>query len=190
MGKHDPANIFIVAEQFRSADKMLHMILRGELTAGGQPVPFEVSAPMVTCAAFAFELYLKCLVSMETGFPPPNTHKLDHLFAMLYPDTQTEIRKYFDANGTSTIAYIKNEFDRAGKPAPTIDFDYVLRVSGRAFPIARYLYEGLPGEEGWVAEIIMEGARAIILKRWPAWGKARQVAPAVVLDGPPIFPTH
>jgi hypothetical protein len=28
-----------------------------------------------------------------------------------------------------------------------------------AFPIARYLYEGLPAEQGWVAEVIMEGAR-------------------------------
>jgi len=190
MGKHDPANIFLVADQFRVTDKLLHMILRGELTYGKEPVPYEVSVPMVTCAAFAFELYLKCLISMETGAAPPNTHELDKLFARLHADTQKAIRDYFDANSVSTIAFIKGEFERARKPAPTIDFDYVLSVSRRAFPIARYIYEGLPAEQGWVAEMIMEGARSVIIKRFPHWEKARQVVPTIVLDGPPTSPTR
>ena len=53
-----------------------------------------------------------------------------------------------------------------------------------AFPIARYLYEGLPAEQGWVAEVIMEGARAVILKRFPHWKKARQTGPTIIRRRP------
>ena len=182
-GKHNPANIFVVAEQFRFADKMLHLMLDGELQYQGQRVPFDVSAPMVTCAAFALELYLKCLISMETGKAPPNRHECDYLFGLLHIDTQAAIRKYFHKEGGATIAFIESEFAKLGRPAPKIDFDYVLHASRRSFPIARYLYEGLPGEQGWVAEMIMEGARAVILKRFPRWKEARQKNPPVIRTG-------
>src|SRR5713101_6772909 len=105
MVQHDPANIFIVAEQFRGADKMLHMILGGELTYQGDPVPFEVSVPMVTRAAFALELYLKCLISMETGAAPPAKYECDYLFGLLHIATREQIRDYFDKNGAGTIAF-------------------------------------------------------------------------------------
>jgi len=182
--KHDPANIFTVAEQFRSADKMLNLMLRQELTYEGHPVPFDVSIPMVTCAAFALELYLKCLISMETGDRPPNTHDYVRLFGLLHNDSKTAIRNYFDKNSGDTVTVIKRAFEQSGRPAPTVDFDYVLSVSRRAFPIARYLYEGVPAEQGWVAETIMEGARRTILKRFPHWEKARLVSPLVVRTGP------
>lgn len=180
---HDPASIFIVAEQFRSADKMMHMILNGDLQFQGQTVSFDVSVPMVTCAAFALELYLKCLISMETGQAPPNKHEFDYLFKRLHADTQKAIREYFDRNSVDVVAFVKSEFAKAGKPAPTVDFDYVLGVSTRAFPIARYLYEGLPAEQGWLAEAIMEGTRAVILKRFPQWASGRQASPMIVRAG-------
>jgi hypothetical protein len=64
----DPADIFVVAEQFWRATQ----ILRGE-----QPQP---SSPPVVCAAFALELYLKCLIAMRPGATVPNDHNLKRLF--------------------------------------------------------------------------------------------------------------
>lgn len=182
--KHEAVNIFVVAEQFRIADKMLNLFLQGELTYRDQRLAYDVSTPMVTCAAFALELYLKCLISMETGNAPPNRHELDELFKLLHPDTQKSIRDYFDQNGGDTIAFVKAQFVKAQKSQPTINFDYILRTSRRAFPIVRYIYEGLPAEQGWLGEVVMEGARAIILKRFPHWKDARQSGPAIVRSVP------
>src|SRR5262249_11092561 len=101
MSKHDPANIFIVADQFRHASKILHLTLSGEMTIEGQRVPFDVQVPMVTYSAFALELYLKCLIAMETRTKPPGIHDLDKLFKKLNSDTQVKIRRHFDTTGAS-----------------------------------------------------------------------------------------
>ena len=183
MSKHEPSNIFVVADQFRHASKVLNLTLAGVMTLAGEKAPFDLQVPMVTSSAFALELYLKCLIAMETGKKPPEIHELDKLFERLHPDTRAGIRRHFDATGASTIAVIKGAFEQHGMAAPTIDFDYVLKASRRAFPLARYIYEGMPGEQGWVAEMIMEGARAVILERFPHWKHARQVSPSTVQDG-------
>jgi hypothetical protein len=184
MSKHDPANIFIVADQFRHASKILNLTISGDMIFQGQRAPFDVRVPMATCSAFALELYLKCLIAMETGKKPPEIHELDKLFTKLHNITQANIRRRFDAMSTSTIEFIKNAFASEGKAAPKIDFDYVMKASRRAFPVIRYIYEGMPGEQGWVAEMILEAARAVILERFPNWENARQANPTIVLDRP------
>jgi hypothetical protein len=183
MSKHSPSSIFVVAEQFRHASKVLNLTSAGVLTWHRERVPFDLQTPMVTCSAFALELYLKCLIAMETAEKPPEIHELDKLFKRLDQSTQAEIRRHFDATGASTTAFIKEAFEQHGMAAPAIDFDYVLQASRRAFPLARYIYEGMPGEQGWVAEMILEGARAAILERFPRWERARQVSPLTVQDG-------
>jgi hypothetical protein len=190
MSKHDPANIFIVADQFRHASKILHLTLSGDMTIEGQRAPVDVQVPMVTCSAFALELYLKCLIAMETRAKPPGIHEIDKLFKRLNSDTQAKIRRHFNITGASTIAFIKNAFAAEGKTAPKVDFDYVMKASSRAFLVTRYIYEGMPGGQGWVAEMILEAARAVILEQSPHWEIARQFSPTVVLDRSDTFPTH
>lgn len=72
---------------------------------------------------------------------------------------------------------------------PKLDFDYVLSGSKNAFTIMRYLYEGLPPGEGWLADYILEGARQAILARHPDWIRARQAAFAEVIVRP-TFQAH
>ena len=122
MSRHDPSNIFVVADQFRNASKVLNLALAGVVTMAAEKVPFDVQMPMATCSAFALELYLKCLIAMETGKKPPGIHELDKLFRKLHLDTQAKIRRHFDTTGDSTIAFIKGAFEQAGMVAPTIDF--------------------------------------------------------------------
>jgi HEPN domain-containing protein len=183
MSKHDPSNIFVVAEQFRHASKFLNLTMQQEVWK------HDVRVPIMTCSAFALELYLKSLISMETCKKPPEKHELDFLFGKLQRSTQTEIRQFFDANSASTIAFVRGKYERQRQPTPRVDFDFCLNASRRAFPVSRYVYEGMPAEQGWLGEIIMEGARAIILKRFPLWEGSRQISPTVVLDvddlGPP-----
>jgi HEPN domain-containing protein len=186
MSKHDPSNIFVVAEQFRHASKFLNFsMLKGVCE-------YDVRVPMVTCSAFALELYLKSLISMERGAKPPEKHELDFLFGKLQCSSQAEVRRFFDANSVETIAFARAEHEGQRQPAPRINFDFCLKASRRAFPVSRYVYEGMPALQGWLGEVIMEGARAIILKRFPAWEGSRQISPTVVLGvlhKPPTVPT-
>jgi hypothetical protein len=55
-----PANIFTVAEQFWSA--------RNRLNSARSPRDVRMAA--ITCSAFALELYLECLIALETGKAP------------------------------------------------------------------------------------------------------------------------
>jgi HEPN domain-containing protein len=176
---HDPGDIFVVAEQFRNGSKLLNL--------GQSGFPFDVRMAMMSCAAFALELYLKCLIAMETGKAPPAMHDLQKLFDRLHVSTQTKIRRYFDDNSSLVKEFVEAQIAKHGVKAPIVDFDYVLTASREAFQLARYIYEGgFPAEKGWIADVIMDGARRTILDRFPDWREAKQVSPAVILHRPPI----
>jgi HEPN domain-containing protein len=167
----DPLDIFVVADQFWHATDYLRRRKKN-----------DVQNPIIACAAFALELYLKCLFVMEGG-QPTNEHNLKKLFRKLSQPVQTEIRSYFSANSGDLRVHLENVYQRRGKNPPKGDlFDFALRVSKNAFMNFRYLFEhGLPAETGWVADMIVEGARHAILRRQPDWAEAWQVTPASVM---------
>ena len=174
MAKHDPADIFVIAEQFRDASKFL--ILARE--HGWQT---DVAMPAVTCAAFAMELFLKCLLAMETG-KVPEIHDLRHLFNRLGKLSQDKIRAYFAPYLPDVKEHVERQYLLGGQPPPPplVDFDFVLNASRRAFPLARYIYEsGLPGGQGWIADGIMEAVRKTILDAHTDWKDARVATPSV-----------
>jgi hypothetical protein len=175
----DPADIFVVAEQYRNGAKWLIL----SQTHGW---PFDVRMAAVMCASFALELFFKCLLAMENKIAP-DLHDLWQLFARLDKSTQAKIRGNFMPYLADTQRLIAAASECAGYPAPTVDFDYVLNASRKAFPLLRYIYEkGLPGGQGWAAEGILEAARKTILETHPDWGHARQASPEVIFDVPPI----
>lgn len=47
-------------------------------------------------AAFALELYLKCLIQIDTGKLPRSTHEYDKFFKLLPASTGKEIQAAFD----------------------------------------------------------------------------------------------
>jgi hypothetical protein len=161
----DPSNIFIVAEQFWRATR----ILRRE----------EDRVPPVVCAALALELYLKSLIAMRPGAKVPSDHNLKRLFDCLDSSTQAQIRAYFQPYETETGLLLDHAYRAAGKTRPAGDlFGFVLRASRGAFLTYRYIYEkGLEANQGWGADRIMQAARNVIIDRHPEWVGARQIAP-------------
>ncbi len=173
MTKHDPADMFVVAEQYRNASKWL-------ILAPGYGWPPDVAMPGITCAAFAMELFLKCLIASETG-KVPETHDLRHLFNRVSKANQSKIRSYFAPYLPDVKRHVEQQHVMAGEPPPlpVVDFDFVLDASRRAFPMVRYIYEkGLPGGQGWLADGIMESIRKAILDAHPDWRHARQTSPS------------
>jgi hypothetical protein len=175
----DPADIFVVADQYRNAAKWI-------ILAENRGWPPDVKMPGITCSAFALELYFKSLLAMEHS-AIPESHDLLHLFNRLQKNTQQRVRKNFEPYLMTAGRMVSQSAQKAGYPVPEVDFDFVLNASRKAFPSTRYIYEqGLRGGEGWLADGIMEAARATILQAHPDWAHARQVSPSVVVDIPPL----
>jgi hypothetical protein len=166
MSKYDPIHIFVHAEQFRNAERYLTSAPKQ-----GFPLPVDMAIPV--CAAFALELYFKCLLAID-GNPLPREHDLKKLFNKLSPPRKTRIRCLSDPYMDDVKVWLKQEHERVGKPTPNIDFNFILGASRKAFELARYLYEtGLPQGRGWIADAITEGTRATILELHPEWERAR-----------------
>src|SRR4051794_17027161 len=52
--------------------------------------------PMVVCISFSAELYLKCLIQIETGSAAPRIHTLSKLFEMLSPLSKERSKRYYE----------------------------------------------------------------------------------------------
>jgi hypothetical protein len=160
-------NIFVVAEQFWRATNTLR-------TDDWRTAP----TPPIVCAAFALELYLKCLIAME-GKKPPLSHDLKKLFRRLDAETQNEIRARFKPYENEAEELANRAYSNQGLARPPgAIFDFVLEAGRDAFEVYRYIHEkGLRANQGWGADRIMQAARRAILDRHPDWAAARQIAP-------------
>jgi HEPN domain-containing protein len=186
MSKHDPADIFTVAEQFRNAGKWMYLAPELAPRVG---FIFDAPMPSIVTSAFALELYLKCLLTIE-GAKFGNIHDLWDLFGKLSQARKRKIRAYFAKNSTNLKKYVVGTYKQAGMKAPIITFAFALKASRKAFPNMRYVFEsGLRTGTGWLADAILEGTRRTILDINPHWEHARQVSPRPVLGVEPRRPT-
>src|SRR5262249_46370125 len=158
-----------VAEQFWKATNILH--------DGWRIAP----NPPIVCAAFALELYLKCLIAMEPGKKnrAPKCHNLHTLFHLLDAETQSQIRARFKPYESEQEELASRAYAAQGmaRSLGTI-FDFILNASQDAFEKYRYIHEkGLEANQGWGADRIMQAARRVILDRHPEWAGAQQITP-------------
>src|SRR5262245_4012294 len=65
------------------------------ISAGIRPDFGMLQVPTHVNAAFAAELFLKCIILGERG-TFEQTHQLERLFNALEPDTQTQVTAYYD----------------------------------------------------------------------------------------------
>jgi hypothetical protein len=87
----DPLKIFMNAERFRIANRVLRQV-KDQSTAAA------VGGPALIYSALASELYLKCLICLETGRREQG-HELHELFKKLNPKRE----KRFANAGTATL---------------------------------------------------------------------------------------
>jgi len=92
---------------------------------------------VITCAAFASELYLKCLILLETGQLMKGEHNLRKLFSKLPDDTQQRVERTFNA---ITAPRFQNSDDFYGARQPK-SFRDALKHGAEAFINWRYIYE-------------------------------------------------
>ena len=169
----EPAEIFVHAQGFFHAQHTL--IANVELP--GTPQSLKLAIPALVLSAFASELFLKCLIAIETNTNPRNGHDLYALFEQLSPPTRQRITQMWD----SYAARSKNNWDRLEKATgrkQVRDLQDALALGRRSFQAMRYIYEkpqfsfnldNLPQMlERMVLELRPEWRATELRPEWPA----------------------
>ncbi len=165
---YDPKRIFRIAEWFHLARTIL---MQSVSTVRG------VFVPAVVLNAFSLELYLKCLIAVETGKNPPSGHNLRWLFNKLSNNTQDKIKHYFDNPSESNEIKLRETLKNPQPPIPKklaispYNFDVVLDLSAKAFERLRYVFERgeFDNNANWHADYIVICTRRVILEMYPDW---------------------
>jgi hypothetical protein len=160
-GDDESNKIFITAETYRDAGFVL---FRRWKEAG-----LEVRTRMLMCApiamnqAFAIELYLKCLLHIETG-KVSFKHDLEQLYNSLTKETQSKVNIHYEgyrAKNPESIFLEKN------LPMFSFDLPSVLKMIKNAFIDFRYYYE-LKGKDGiYTLGNLMAASRRTIIEMKP-----------------------
>ncbi len=159
------------AERFRIADH----VLRGDAVL--EEVGASVAGPSMVLAAFASELFLKCLFVIETGRAPPEVHELRKLFLQLSEDARAEIEDSWNEYVSQPKkANIYEMIERSvGRPIPR-DLRWSLRVGGDGFTGLRYAHEPQHAKTTFLLGDFHFMVRQAILRRRPQWSKLRHTA--------------
>jgi len=162
-----PQSIFVHADGF----------LKASQSRVDPPNPYD-AVVLVTNCAIACELYLKCLIYIETGQLVKNQHNLKRLFAMVPKETQSIIQERFDAQLAKQPAYDSSGASeehlkamRAAEEKLPKNLIEALRKGGDAFVQWRYLYEAGETMNAFALFPLPYILRDFILGLKPEWAK-------------------
>lgn len=99
-----------------------------------------IGVPMSVLAAFASELFLKCLACLETG-SLTREHLLDNLFNELSSETQSVVEKHWDAISLQNSVVLDRLDSSLAEEVPR-DLRSNLTSGRDGFRLLRYIYEG------------------------------------------------
>jgi hypothetical protein len=170
-----PKGIFLIAEQFLAVARLPIRLQNVDHSILSPYTSYEVKALIqspeiayMACAAFALELYFKCLIRYgRKSFD--GLHDLSKLFNLIGKHHRVKIKKCWDAHSQQVKGDLCQRYIQGGRTVPHIDFDFVLSLSRDAFVTMRYAYEGIPPNAGWAGDAIIDCTRQRILELHPEW---------------------
>jgi hypothetical protein len=161
--KLDPQQIYLNGCRFQFASERLrdanHL----------RPGDFELLAyPSMVLSAFASELYLKCLICIETGTVPDSIHSLKKLFRQINRRYQSQVEDGWKLQVqrpdiVQSLAMIEAQY---GVKVPR-DLDWALDAGSHGFVQIRYIYEG--AQTKFLLGDFPQILRAVILQVKPEW---------------------
>ncbi|WP_456740376.1 hypothetical protein [Bradyrhizobium sp. USDA 4469] len=100
-----------------------------------------LAEPLIVLSAIATELFLKCLICIESGdAAPPRGHNLQTLFSQLSAPVRTRVQNLWDSD---VVPLRREEWDKwqeLGLEVPG-DLSSALGKGANAFQVYRYSYE-------------------------------------------------
>jgi len=157
----DPFKIFQHASRFHAGDYRL----RSTLDASNIGM-IAISANVLS--VFTSELYLKCLLCVETRIVP-DTHNLKALFKRLKPVTRRALEDLWDADIRLPHRQKVLDLIRTMPEGKNLrpDLIYALDVGANSFIELRYFYE--KKKAFFLLDEFPNMLRKVILNRFPAW---------------------
>jgi len=168
----DPSKIFRHATGFHNAYiRLLNSVPTDAPAEIKQQDIGIISIPTMTLQAFTSELYLKCLLCVESN-AVPDGHDLETLFGLLQLPTRREIEDLWDGDIRKPHKQTMIEAMRKHPKGENIRLDirYALDVGGGAFMDLRYFYER--EEVFFLLSDLPSLLRTVILRRFPSWVSA------------------
>jgi len=161
--KQPALKIFMNAERFRISD----LILRGNSNA---QIMAAIGGPALVLSAFASELYLKCLICIETG-RLAHGHDLRVLFRQISEASRRNIERRWNAYvATPERQRIYAALKALEGTEISTSLDWSLRNGGDGFVALRYIHEGETGTKFLLGEL-PQILRDEILTSKPEWSQ-------------------
>jgi hypothetical protein len=122
-------------------------------------------------SALASELYLKCLICIETGRVPDAVHSLKKLFRQINRRHQARIEALWDLHVQlpDVVQSLSLIEAKAGVQVPR-DLAWALDVGSHGFIQLRYIYEPKGAETKFLLGDFPRLLRIVILEIKPEWG--------------------
>lgn len=171
----NPILIFLQADGFSRA----YNILAAQQLAHWEQA--SIGYPQIVISSLASELFLKCLICIETGRTVYG-HSLEQLYNQLSPDMRQQICAIWDRE----VVPLRNplwdaiEGGSSGEKVPRSLPDSLARAH-KAFERVRYVYEGIDGVSFFLTDLPTVLKR-VILRKHPEWRTVRRK----VEEGGPI----
>lgn len=171
----DPRQIFLQGQRFHYG---YHVLLQPT----NERLAPALMAPAVVVAAFAVELYLKCLVCME-GKRVPRHHVLKDIFRELAPETQTAFRDAWDAHvaADANFQILMSHVQKLSERFVGLDWDWHIDAASEVFARVRYIYEGRTQNAFFLGDFL-PWMRNFILSKEPTWDRPSKTLPSVPID--------
>lgn len=167
----DPQKIFVHASTFHKSYELLrNSVLPKDGSSPDDQKVALIAHPSMVLSVFASELYLKCLLCVETS-KVPAVHDLEKLFMGLPVKTRHEIDDLWDTDirqpGKQAVLDKLRETP-TGKEIKN-DLRYALGKGADAFMELRYFYE--TEQSFFLLSDFPYVLRVAILRRFPHWGE-------------------
>jgi hypothetical protein len=179
----DPEEIFLQARRFHLTNALLKNLAAGnDVIVSG-----ELAQPQMVISALSSELYLKCLICLETGGTPKG-HRLADLYGLLSADLKSRIQHLWDnevvpLREPNWKIVEAHSLQRIARDLPT-----ALQVANKAFERIRYSYEPARDKSQFYIDDLPTVLVKIILQVKPEWMKfehqGEQISPGLWRGGP------
>jgi hypothetical protein len=164
----DPAKVFEQADCFYQTLAVLCNV-----EPENTQLAVTIGEPVMVLGALTIELFLKCLICIETG-AVPRGHDLRELFDRLAPATQARILRTWDGD---IAVHRASEWDRieSGLGQKIFrDLPSALSAASKAFERLRYSYEGNTADVQYFLQDLPQLLGRVILERKPEWKGLRR----------------
>jgi hypothetical protein len=123
----DPSDIWVHADCFYQT-----LAILCNVEPGNNQLGIMLAQPTIVVGALTIELFLKCLICIETN-KIPRIHHLRDLFDMLTPKTRARITEHWDNSIAKHRAPEWDAMERAAEVTIARDLPTALAVGSEAF---------------------------------------------------------